>query len=234
MFNCHHTLFNRTTLEHNSGSGIVQVSYRGNTGGVAFGYNTLPENFNSPSLIVSNSTFRDNRALASSAFLTSSQAFFGQIFTGRGGAVGVFSNESRHDLNVSITDCVFEGNYARSFGGGLYLLLGGFTTHHKILMERTRVISNEGQLGGGGIQSSFFNNGPEDDPLLMTFVDCEISNNTAIAGGGMFVFTSTTGTEGDCSMSLTHSLTHSVTHSLTQSLSHSLTHSLTANCRWRR
>lgn len=107
--------------------------------------------------------------------------------------MAIFSNESRHDILVNITDCVYESNFARSFGGGIYLLLGGFGTNHKIFMERTRILSNIGRIGGGGVQASFFNNGPEDDPLLMAFYDCEFTNNSGIAGGGIFVFTSTDG-----------------------------------------
>ena len=107
--------------------------------------------------------------------------------------MAVFSNESRHNICVTISDCVFGNNYARSFGGGAYLLLGGFGTHHRILVERTQVVSNIGQIGGGGIQASFFNSGPEEDPLLMTFIDCNISNNSGLAGGGIYVFTSTDG-----------------------------------------
>ena len=108
--------------------------------------------------------------------------------------MAVFSNESRHNINVTISNCVFENNYARSFGGGAYLLLGGFGTHHRILMERTQVVSNIAQIGsGGGIMASFFNSGPEDHPLLMTFVDCEIGNNSGVAGGGIYVFTSADG-----------------------------------------
>ena len=52
IFNCHHILFNHSLLQDNSGTGIVNASYRGNTGGVSFGYNTLPVNFSSPSLLV--------------------------------------------------------------------------------------------------------------------------------------------------------------------------------------
>ena len=48
-------------------------------------------------------------------------------------------------------------------------------------------------IGGGGFQASFFNNGPEDAPLMMRFDDCLFENNSGIAGGGVFVFTSTDG-----------------------------------------
>ena len=103
--------------------------------------------------------------------------------------MAVFCNESLHDIRVTISDCVFESNYAHLFGGGVYLLLGGFGTHHRILMERTHVVSNIGQTAGGGILAAFSNNGPEEDPLLMTFVDCKINNNSAQAGAGIYAYT---------------------------------------------
>ena len=105
----------------------------------------------------------------------------------------MFVNESRYDIQVIISDCIFTNNMARSFGGGVYLLLGGFGTSHRIVVERARVMSNVAQLGGGGVQASFFNNGPEDAPLLMRFDDCGFESNSGIAGGGVFVFTSTDG-----------------------------------------
>ena len=62
-----------------------------------------------------------------------------------------------------------------------------------MVVERVRIVSNVARLGGGGIQASFFNNGPEEDPLLMRFDGCRFENNSGIAGGGVFVFTSTDG-----------------------------------------
>ena len=107
--------------------------------------------------------------------------------------MAIFVNESRHNIDILITNCTFEKNIARSFGGGVYLLLGGFGTHHRVVVERATVVSNVARQGGGGFQASFFNNGPEEDPLLMKFDDCHFENNSAIGGGGIFVFTSTDG-----------------------------------------
>lgn len=160
---------------------------------MSFGYNTLPSNFSSPFLIVQSSTFINNSATAEFLFLTSSRAFFAEVFTGRGGGIGVFINESRHDITVTITDCIFEGNRAKSFGGGLFLLLGGFSTHHKVFVLNNCFDSNVAEQGGGAIQSSFYNNGPQDEPLLALYDNCTIRNNTAKAGGGIFVVPSTTG-----------------------------------------
>ena len=106
----------------------------------------------------------------------------------------MFSNESRYSLNVTISDCVFEQNYARSFGGGIYLLPGGVTTRHKMLVQRSRFDSNSAGIGAGGVQVTYINNGLPSDPLLVTIVDCQITNNRAsFNGGGMYASSNTDG-----------------------------------------
>lgn len=160
----------------------METSYRGNTGGVAFGYNTLPSHFSSPTLEVSDCTFWNNSATADNEVLTTNQAYRRRSFTGRGGALAVFCNEAHHDLLVTISDCTFRENYAQSYGGAMYLLLGGLSTHHKILVKRTSIFSNTAILGGGGVLAAFLNSGP----LLITFVDCNISQNSGAAGGGIY------------------------------------------------
>ena len=195
MFNCHHTILSDLTVKHNRGSGISDVSYRGNTGGASFGYNNLPLQFNSPSLNISGSEFRNNSARADSVFLTSSQAFARRVFTGRGGALGVFVNESHFSLNVVITECVFEGNSARSFGGGVYILPGGRAgTRHRVLFQRCEFESNHAGIGGGGVHATYPTAGPRNNPNLVTFTHCNITNNTApFNGGGMYISSITRG-----------------------------------------
>lgn len=195
VFNCHHTVLNDVTLEHNRGSGILPISYRGNTGGVSFGYNNLPSHFNSPSLYISNSVFRYNNATADSAYLTSSQAFARRVFTGRGGALAVFCNESKASLNVTLTDCIFEGNSARSFGGAIYLLPGGRTkTSHNILLQRSTFTSNQAGICGGGVQVTYPTTGSRYNPHLVTVIGCNITNNSAhFNGGGMYISSITHG-----------------------------------------
>jgi hypothetical protein len=195
VFNCLHTLITGVTLEHNRGSGISTISYRGNTGGASFGYNNLPPQFNSPSLYVSDSIFRDNYATAESVYLTSSQAFARRVFTGRGGALAVFCNESQAVLNVTLTDCIFEGNSARSFGGAMYLLPGGgTTTHHNMLLQRCLFNSNQAGICGGGVQVTYPTTGPLYHPHLITVIDCNVTDNRAtFNGGGMYISSITHG-----------------------------------------
>ena len=108
--------------------------------------------------------------------------------------MAVFSNESRSSLNVTITDCIFEKNYARSFGGGMYLLSGGVSAHHKMLVQRSHFDSNTAGIGAGGVHVTFANSALEDDPLLVSIIDCQFCNNMASHnGGGVYVSSHTDG-----------------------------------------
>ena len=157
------------------------MTYRGNSGGVAFGYN-MPENIAKPTLRVANSVFRNNSAIAETSFHTSSQTISKRIYSGRGGSMAMYSNASHHNISVHITDCKYENNYARSYGGGIYLNLAqkldeGYS-QNEVLIQKTRFDSNIAGLGGGGIVLFY----PE-----AKIIDCNFTNNSAIAGGGIFV-----------------------------------------------
>ena len=115
-------MFNYTVLEHNRGTGIDTVEYRGNSGGVAFGYN-MPESIKKPILRVASSEFRNNSAEAEEIFHTSSQTISNRIYRGRGGSMAVYSNASHHNISITISNSVYENNYARYYGGGLYINL---------------------------------------------------------------------------------------------------------------
>ena len=101
VFNCQEVLLANSDFENNSGTGIVLKLYRGKAGGVAIGINSASASFlSSPSVQISNCTFVNNSTLATSKFHTISQTAFNQVFTGRGGGLGVLVNESF--FNVSL------------------------------------------------------------------------------------------------------------------------------------
>ena len=154
---------------------------RGNSGGVAFGYN-MPENITMPTIYISNSVFRNNSAIARKTFRTSSQTMAQLIYSGRGGAMAVYSNAFYHNISVYITDCEYEDNSARSFGGGLYIALAGKTDtgyyQNDFKIESTTFAGNTAGLGGGGVALFY----PE-----IEIVDCTINSNSASSGGGIFM-----------------------------------------------
>ncbi len=195
VFNSQEVFLHKLHIEHNQGTGIVLESYRGNTGGVAIGMNAALANFSaSPTVEISNCTFINNSALATANFNTIDQTSFRQVLTGRGGALGVWVNESYYNVSVLVSDCVFQSNFARSFGGAIYVFLNGPTAQHKVNLDGTSLSSNVAELhGGGGMQLSFLSNGIRGSPHMGNFTDCTFEDNMAEAGGGIYVFTSTRG-----------------------------------------
>lgn len=64
----------------------------------------------------------------SQRFDTRGQLFGDEILVGRGGGVAIIINADSA-AEVEVTDCIFLENVAVEFGGGLYLLLRGPTSH---------------------------------------------------------------------------------------------------------
>ena len=190
IYNCASVLVADSTFVNNSGTGISRHSFRANTGAVSIGYNNIPA-FNVSQIVtgkVSHCTFINNRAMASRNVRSSSSAFFSQIFSGRGGAIGVFYNESYYNITVMILDNYFESNYARSFGGAVFFVFFGEGTQNINILERNCFINNFALLGGGAIISTFFSNGISGKPHSVLIYDCTFIGNMGQTGGALFAY----------------------------------------------
>lgn len=186
IYNCQNVTLDHISLQNNSGNGRLLESDRGNSGGVAIGYNMLPIQYTNPSLTVSNSIFMNNRALG---FLAPEKAVTRQVFLGRGGAMALYMNESNQDIHVEITDCIFKGNFARLFGGGIYFLSYSYkTVQHVVKINRCQFSDNMGRSGGAGIQLSFLSSGDVMRPHSIVLSDCTFERNTGQSGGGIYAF----------------------------------------------
>lgn len=173
-------------LQNNSGNGRLIESLRGNSGGVAIGYNRLPMEFVNTSLLVTNSTFRWNQALG---YLSSERAVSEQSFVGRGGGIALYINESYQEINVEIADCVFENNFARLFGGGIYVVLFSYqSSQQEVTLLGNHFSQNTGLVGGGGIIVTVFSIGNISRPNSFIFKDCTFDRNVGESGGGMDLF----------------------------------------------
>ena len=188
IFNCGNISITDSTFTDNSGTGISRYSFRANTGAVAIGYNNIPTSFPQVAARVERCNFTNNRATAKRSFRSTSSAFSSQIFTGRGGAIGVFHNESYYDVYISISDSHFENNYARSFGGAIYLVDFGYGTQNQNILERNMFVDNFACLGGGAVISTFFSNGLGERPHSALISDCAFIGNRAQSGGALFVY----------------------------------------------
>jgi hypothetical protein len=155
---------------------------------VSIGYNNIPHSFSQISTTVNHCTFTNNRATASKIVRSSSSAFSSHIFSGRGGGIGVFYNESYHNITVGILDNSFENNYARSFGGGVFFVFFGEGTQNINTLERNTFVNNYALLGGGAVLSTFFSNGVSGRPHSVLMSDCLFIGNSGQTGGALFVY----------------------------------------------
>ena len=188
IFNSAEVSITNSIFVDNSGTGISRSSFRANTGAVSIGYNNVPTSFAQVSLEVTQCNFTSNRATASTRVRSTNVAFFNRIFSGRGGAVGVFYNESYYNITGRISDNHFQNNFARSFGGAVYLVVFGEGTQNINILERNVFIDNFSIGGGGAIISTFFSNGVTGRPHSTYISDCTFIGNVGQTGGALFVY----------------------------------------------
>ena len=186
MYNCENVNITDTVVQDNSGTGRLVESFRGNTGGIAIGYNSLPDDYFNPMISISNTVFQNNRAWG---FRTPNRAVTASVYLGRGGALGLFLNESVHNLTFTISGCVFENNTARLFGGGLFILtLSHLSNQLNIVVEKSTFKRNHASYGGGGVQLSYLRSGSNSRPHTVAFTDCEFLDNRSPSGSGIYIF----------------------------------------------
>lgn len=173
---------------NNRGTGISAISFRANTGAVSIGYNNIETDILHPQIAVMRCNFTNNRATATSSFRTTNNAFFNRVFTGRGGGLGIFINESYHNITGMISDNSFVGNYARSFGGGVFMVIFGEGTQNTLLVMRNVFENNLAESGGGGLLMTFFSIGLEAAPHTINVTDCYFRGNSGESGGATLFY----------------------------------------------
>lgn len=198
VYNCKNVNITDTIVQDNSGTGRLLESFRGNSGGIAIGYKSLPNDYSNPVISISNSVFRNNQARG---FRTPNRAVAASIYLGRGGGLGLFLNENVHNLTFTISGCVFENNTARLFGGGLFILtLSHLSNQLNIVVERSSFRWNNASYGGGGVQLSYLRSGTNSRPHTVAFTECEFVDNRSPSGSGIYIFV------GECIS--TYNITH--------------------------
>ena len=202
IYNCKKVLISDSLFVNNSGRGTRKVPFRGNTGAVSIGYFEFSSTTSAGqhctdndiiNITVLNSTFRDNAANADgSNHRSTSHAFFRGILTGRAGGLGVFINESNCNANITVSDCTFEGNFAKSFGGGLYFVYSGNTSLRRAQFKgyvlNSTFIRNSAGFGAGGFITTIESAGPKHSPHLVYVEGCKFYENIANIAGGLYYY----------------------------------------------
>jgi len=193
-------LFNINTLViHNSFFGncstnISKDRFRANSGAVSIAYySTENEAMNftqDPSLSITNCTFLGNKAILPPRQSTKqiNQALNNNVYLGRGGAVGIFVQESSlRNMSILVQYSEFYENYAESFGGGLYLFVAGGNTNHTFRVEDNVFTNNSAGRGsfGGGLQVAFLIRNIDKPPTHIHVQRCHFERNSANFGGGL-------------------------------------------------
>ena len=198
IFNSANVSIIDSTFLDNSGTGISRHSFRANTGAVAIGYNNAPVHFPQIVAEIARCAFINNRATAANKVRSTNNAFFSRIFSGRGGGLGVFYNESYHNISLLVTDTCFENNFARSFGGALYLVKFGEQTQNVYVLRGVNFTNNVAPLGGGALSNTFFSSGIPGSPNSLMMSDCIIVGNAGQTGGALSLYLPYAGTTSMC------------------------------------
>ncbi len=192
ILNCESVTLNRVLLQDNVGTGTFMQSFRGNTGALSLSYQNYPTAFHPPNIKLCNCQFINNRADATENLLSTNEALSRNIFTGRGGSIGIFINEHRNDVSVHIEDSAIVDSYARSLGGGVFMIINGrLPTQHIVNFIRTNISSSNALVAGSGVFLGYLS---ATDTVLtphsVVFKQCNFVNNTGFSGGGVYIVTS--------------------------------------------
>ena len=200
IFNSHNITIVNSSFIDNYGTGTVLIPFRGNTGAVAVGYNNnKPSPVTNPLISVKHCVFVNNSAdVSAESRRTSSNVIATGVFTGRGGGLGLFLNDSFRNISASISNSEFIDNYAASLAGGIYVGLDGDANQHNVTIQDCQLATNRANLGAGGMIIVFFSNGLRTLPMTATVFNCNFTRNSAETGGGMYIFPEyTKGGEGN-------------------------------------
>ena len=185
MYNSFEVIVTDTTFLNSTGrSRIRDAPFRGNAGGISIA--THLNSFTNPIITVTNCTFIGNRAdPLETNVVSSSEVISGQnLLTGRGGGLRIYIGTGSL-ANARVEDCYFEGNYARSYGGGMYIALHQDSDHY-FELKQSQFLNNEAGDGGGGLIVAY--PATSEATPFVSIVDCNFTQNRAIYGGGVYVF----------------------------------------------
>lgn len=193
VFNCRIVNVVSCIFENNGPvTGTKYQAWRGQSGGLSIAYDiSSNDNVAQQNLLykveVKKCTFMNNSAVGVASIKQSTSRLLRQLlFTGRGGGCAIIIN-SVYPANVSVSDCVFEGNTALSYGGGLYVAYG-VVANHTVVLNRIRFLRNKTPGGAGGLEMGFALGGPNEISNSLYAYNVEFVENEAGFGGGAYFF----------------------------------------------
>ena len=189
IYNSYDVMVVNCTFESNGPVVITKYfDWRGHAGGLSVAFNFITAlNRSTLTTVIRDSTFRNNSVRAAvSGRQTTSQLLRRFIPTGRGGGCAINVN-SLTSVHVEVSGCVFEKNFALTYGGGLYLAWD-IASSHRTMLNDTTFIENESPGGAGGLEMGFARGGTEAVGNQVYASNLRFVGNTATYGGGVYVF----------------------------------------------
>ena len=189
FYNCASVTVLDSIFEHNGPASIVKPEpYRGHSGGLSIGYYGAVAGEDGPRAFVSNCTFRNNTSDPNSVAVQSTSDLFQRFaFTGRGGGCA-FTISPSTSLTAVVENSTVEGNFARSFGGGLYVGFDG-NLNHTVTVNRVLLIRNECPGAAGGLEIGFVQGAAPDSLNRIFVLHSQFIENRAAFGAGTYFFT---------------------------------------------
>ena len=186
VYNCHKVAVYNSIFEHNGPTSVLKPQqYRAHAGGLSLGYHdsiVIPE----PEARVVGCVFRNNTSDPLADIVqTTTQVLRSLLFTGRGGGCA-FAINPAFPLNATVEDCLFEDNYALSFGGGLYVAFDGFS-NHTVIINRVKLVRNQTPGTAGGLEVGFIQSAGEAVSKFYAY-NTEFIENRAEFGAGVYLF----------------------------------------------
>ena len=187
IYNCDFLRVVNCTFEDNGPTSVIkQEPYRGHAGGLSIGYNNTAVS-PGPVAFISGCTFRNNTSDPISELVqTTTQLLQSFAFTGRGGGCA-FPINPVFSLNATVEDSLFENNFARSFGGGLYVAFNG-REYHIVTINRVKFVKNYAPTAGA-LEVGFIRGGVPGANNQFFAYNSEFIENDAMFGGGVYFFT---------------------------------------------
>ncbi len=188
VYRCNIVYVGNCTFEHNGPVPLIKPEqYRGHAGGLSIGTeseeasDSLEVHFTVKDCVFRNNTSNPPESL----ILSTTDLFQAFQFPGRGGGCSILLNTS-FPANATIENCLFENNFAVTFGGGLYLGFSGYSDHI-IYITETRFVRNRSG-SSGGLQYGFLEGVEQEVDIRLLVHNSEFTENSARFGGGTFIY----------------------------------------------
>lgn len=164
---------------------LKKQPYSIHSGGMSIVMDHLPEREDNiePIILITSCQFINNSAVPTAEHIRSTNDIFTRnIFTGRGGGLGITLHSPEITINGYVKDSLFERNTAGIWGGGMYVIFG-LGSNHTIVTKSNKYIDNLSFSGAGGLFVGSLETGTREIFSSMFVEHCEFIGNSAEKGG---------------------------------------------------